>query len=103
MPPPWLNMESNDLSLRQCCARSITRDICDTACIPDMRLGGVNLSVKPPHRRDMHITIRVRRGSRAPEGLTRVFSRGKLGLGEGGEVPGPVSPLLLTYCKHTDK
>lgn len=58
-PPPRLYMESNDLSLWKCGVRSITRDICDTACILDMHLHGVNLSVKPSHRQDIHITIHV--------------------------------------------
>ncbi|KAF0044154.1 hypothetical protein F2P81_003312 [Scophthalmus maximus] len=60
-PPSWLYMESNDLSLRQCGVRSITSDICDIACIRDMHLHGVNLSVKPSRRQDIHITLRVER------------------------------------------
>ncbi len=57
--PPRLYMESNDLSLRQCAVRSIIRDIFDIACILDMHLHGVNLSVKPSRRQDIHIALHV--------------------------------------------
>lgn len=60
-PPPRLYMESNDLSLRQCGVQSIICDICDIACILDMHLHGVNLSVKPSRRQDIHITLHVQR------------------------------------------
>lgn len=52
-------MESSDLSLRQRSIQSITRDVCDIACILDMHLSGVNLSVKPSHRQDIHIALHV--------------------------------------------
>lgn len=58
-PLPRLCMESADLLLRQCGVRSITCDIWDIACIPDMHLHGVNLSVKPTHRQDIHISLHV--------------------------------------------
>ena len=59
--PPSLRlyMESNDLSLGERGVRSITCDICDIACILDMHLHGVNLSVKPSRRQDTHITLHV--------------------------------------------
>lgn len=60
-PPSSLRlyMESNDLSLGELSVRSITCDICDIACILDMHLHGVNLSVKPSRRQDTHITLHV--------------------------------------------
>lgn len=63
-PPPRLSTESGDLSLRQRSVRSITRDICDIACILDMHLRGVSLSLKPFRRQDSHIAFHVQRLSR---------------------------------------
>lgn len=74
VPPLRLYMESNDLSLRQCGVQSIICDICDIACILDMHLHGVNLSVKPSYRQDIqyisHDMIRTRKDVC---GLTRLL------------------------------
>lgn len=76
--PPRLYMESNDLSLRQCGVRSIICDICDTACILEMHFHGVNLSVKPSRRQDIHITLRVQQllcsSGEDACGLTRILA-----------------------------
>lgn len=68
-------MESNDLSLRRCGVRSITRDVCDIACIQDRHLCDVKLSVRPSRRQHTHIAIHVEQWSsgKAECGLTRII------------------------------